>query len=45
LADWQSNYGIGAGSLAASSTVVPEPSALLLGTLASIIVIGFGRRR
>lgn len=30
LVDWQNNYGSGGGPLSASSTAVPEPSALVL---------------
>ena len=45
LADWQAGYGNSPSLLAASSSPVPEPSALLLGTLASIYGIGIGRRR
>jgi hypothetical protein len=44
LADWQANFGTPAGSLAASSTAVPEPSALLLGALASVCGMAFVRR-
>ena len=43
LADWQAGYGSSIGSLAASSSTVPEPSTLLLGTLASFFAIGSRR--
>ena len=44
LSDWQTNYGT-TTSLSAASTAVPEPSALLLGALASVLGFSFGRNR
>jgi hypothetical protein len=44
LTDWEINFGTTAGSLAASSTAVPEPSSLLLGAIASVCGMGFQRR-
>jgi len=45
LADWQANYGATAGSIAAGSAVVPEPSTLLLGTMFLSIGMTFQRYR
>jgi len=44
LSDWQTNYGTVA-PLSAASAVVPEPSALLLGLMASLAGISRRRRR
>ncbi len=44
LSDWQTNYGTTA-LLTAASTPVPEPSALLLGALASLLGFPFRRHR
>jgi fibronectin-binding autotransporter adhesin len=43
LADWQTNYGVGA--LTAASTAVPEPSAMLTAAFAMTIVSTIRRRR
>ena len=43
LADWEANYG-SVTPLAAGSTAVPEPSALLLGAMASLMTLSLKRR-